>query len=458
MHIKNLKEAEKYLYNTIYLQKFQGKLGLEKTKELAKLLRQSYQENDIWKHLDKKNILNPKIIHIAGTSGKGSTAFILSSLLKNQGFKVGLNISPHLFDIRERFQINNKLISEKLFLKYLNDIIPIIEKIKSTKYEAPTYFEILVILSLYIFDVEKVDYVILETGLGGMYDISNIVENKICILTKIDFDHMNILGKSLKEIAIQKAGIIKSKNLVISINQKKVIEKIIEEKAKKEKSSLYIIKPKKPIFFQNGIEFDFKFKDLILKNLILGMQGIYQIENCSLALTALHLISKRDNFKLNKEQIKKTLKNLNFKGRMEIIKKNDRTIIIDAAHNSNKMKSFIFSVKELYPNQKFNFLIAFREIKDYKKMLKYILEIADKIFITQFSIDNLNFKNFSANPIYIKNQIDALISKSQNKSNISIEVIKDTHTALKKSIHLSNKLIITGSFYLISKIYHEIPE
>ncbi|MCP3659715.1 MAG: hypothetical protein GY830_05085 [Bacteroidetes bacterium] len=457
-NIKNLKDAENYLFNTIYLNKHEKNIGIQKSRKFAKSIRKKYKEKYIWQHIDKQNYIknkNPKIVHIAGTSGKGSTAIILSKLLVSQGFKVGLNISPHLFDIRERFQINNKLISEKLFLKYLNDLKPIIEQFKKNNISL-TYFEILTILSIYIFDLENVDYVILETGLGGLYDISNLMENKVCILTKIGIDHTKILGKTLSKIAFQKVGIIKKDNLTISCKQKPKVEAIIKEKAYQENANLFIAHKIIPRYLRNTFKFNFKFKNMYINNIELGLHGIHQVENCNLALISLKLISDRDKFILNIDNIRNTLKEIKLPARIEIKKINHKMIIIDAAHNSDKMKNLILSIKKIYPNQKLNFLIAFREIKYYTKMLEYILDIADNIFITQFSIDELKFKSLSVDPLSIKEKLNSIILKKNLKQIFKIHVIKDYKTALKQAL-VSNKLVITGSFYLISKLYDEIP-
>lgn len=478
--IKNLEEAIKFLYKTIPLNKFPGDIVLKRTKEFLNLIKDIYNGNEILKYLDPintketciaganygnnfatKNHNNSlkenksKIIHIAGTCGKGSVGYFLSSLLVSQGFKVGLHLSPHLLDIRERVQINNNLISEKKFIKYLNELIPIIEKLKNSKYGIPSYFEILIMLALYSFDKEKVDYAIIETGLGGKYDASNIIEDKICILTKIGLDHTNILGNTIGEIANQKAAIIKKKNIVISTKQEEIVNEIFTKKADYEKANIYFIKSKKPKSLKSGIVFDFDFNNSKLDNIKLGMHGIHQAENCSLALAALQIISKRDNFEINKKEIIETLKKSNFKGRMEIIKSNDKIIIIDTAHNPLKMDLLIKSIKILYPNQKFNFLIAFKDIKDHKAMLKHIIEIANKIFITQF-FNNNNFTNLSMDPKKIEKEILNLIRYKSDKHSISLEIINDNTEALNKATLSSNKLIITGSIYLISEVYNKL--
>ncbi len=166
MQIKTLSQFEAYLKTRIPTREalFVGDLGLQRAKYFMRLLG------------NPQNKL--KVIHIAGTSGKGSTAYLTSQLLQSQGFRVGLSISPHIFDIRERIQINNQLPTEKLILGYFNQILPTIEKMEKCRYGTPTYFEILVGLAYYIFAKEKLDYAVIETGLGGRLDGTNTVTNK----------------------------------------------------------------------------------------------------------------------------------------------------------------------------------------------------------------------------------------------------------------------------------------
>src|SRR3989339_1709335 len=230
--IKTFKQAEAFLALHIpktSTQTFPGELGLNRAKYFLHLLGNPQEKL--------------KIIHVAGTSGKGSTCYLISSLLISQGFKVGLHQSPHLTDVTERFQINNQIISKKEFVFYLNKIIPVINMVGKTFHGQLTYFEILVGLAYLIFYEKKVDYAVIETGLGGKYDGTNIVSrsDKLSVLTKIGLDHINILGKTIEEIAYQKAMIINEKSQAISINQDPKAEKVIREVAKEKKAKLFFV-------------------------------------------------------------------------------------------------------------------------------------------------------------------------------------------------------------------------
>ena len=441
MYFKDTLQIEKFLLKHISKnpQKiFRGKTGLNELKTILEKIG------------DPQNKI--KIIHIAGTSGKGSTANFISQILSFFGFKVGLHVSPHLLDVRERFQINNGLIRKQKFCQYFNEWIMLMEKID--KYNRLTYFEILTIFSFYIFFREGVDYAVIETGLGGLYDATNTVSstNKMVVLTRIGLDHTNILGNTIAKIAYQKAMIIQNKNIVISLWQKSSARQIIEKIVHRNKASLFYIKKNVNYsILQQKIDktiFDFKFDNYYLKNIKLSMIGLHQVENCSLALTTVLLLAKRDHFVCQLAKIKNLLENVNFPGRMEIRKIRGKTVILDGAHNPQKISSLIETLKAVFrDDKKFNFLIAFKNGKDFPSMINKIIPIADKIIVTTFFQDNQDMLNFSVSPL----KIGSYLKKSGFKN---YRTISDPREAVKYLIKNSSKpIVVTGSLYLISELY-----
>lgn len=440
--ILSMPEAEAYLQQFISQNrelKFPGDWGLKRTKHFLNLLQ------------NPQNKL--RVIHIAGTSGKGSTAIYISTILKSLGFKVGLHTSPYFVDFRERFKINGQLISEKSFCKYLNDIIPIIEKMKKTKLGKPTYFEILSVLAFCIFRKEKVRYAIIETGLGGLFDATNTVDSKskLCVLTKIGHDHTKILGKTLEKIALQKAGIIQKGNSVLSIWQNASVRNVFEKQTRKKEGKLEYIK--KAVTFENinlknnKLVFDFNFKNYSLKNLDLETNASYQAENCALALSVVCTLSKRDGFPINITKIRKSLREKVLSGRMESIRIGQKMLILDGAHNPQKMKIFINSLKKAHPKTKFSFLVAFKKGKDYKKMLPHIIPMAKDIVLTSFEMTGQDLLHISENP--------ETVAKNLRKLNFSnFKIVHHTNKAFRDFLKkTSDSLVITGSIYLLGKIY-----
>jgi dihydrofolate synthase/folylpolyglutamate synthase len=440
MQIKTFGQFEKFLYSRIPSRSalFCGDIGLRRTEYLLKLLK------------NPQNKL--KVIHIAGTSGKGSTAHFCSALLHAHGFKTGLQVSPHMSDVRERLQINGKLQSKEKVFRYFNEILPAIESMEKTAFGMPTYFEILVALAFHMFKKEGVDYAVMETGLGGLLDATNTVtnKNKLSIITKIGFDHTAILGKTLREIAFQKAAIIQNSNVVLSAAQHKnvypVIEKMVEEKYADLSYVLKDVSYKNAAKHKDGNIFDFQFENLKLSDLHLAAQGAYQQENCALALACLAKIFRRDGFKFSEDKIREVLSQTMIPCRMEIFKLNGKTVIFDGAHNPQKMSALIRSLKKIYPDKKPDFLIACKKEKAYKEMLSEIIPLADKIYLTSFSNSKQDNPNFSKDPVELEKFL-------RDKNFKHFEIIDISQQEMAKFLKKTGDiLVITGSFYLISEI------
>ncbi|HEX8974483.1 MAG TPA: Mur ligase family protein [Patescibacteria group bacterium] len=440
-----------------------GDIGLRRAKYFMRLL--GNPQNKI------------KVIHIAGTSGKGSTAHLMSRMLQSQGFNVGLSISPHVFDIRERFQISNSPPNEKLVLEYFNQMLPTIRKMEKTKYGSPTFFEINVALAYLMFAKERLDYAIMETGLGGTLDATNTVtsKNKVCIITKLGLDHTQILGKTISKIASEKAGIIHSKNSVISTQQTKSATKILQQKCQQKNANLLIIgdkdysiasiTPQKTIFNFCPPEKNqlFHKKTTVqkwnkLENIHLGLVGLHQAENCSLALATLSLLTKRDRFEIDEKKLRKSLEKISIAGRFEIKKINQQTIIIDGAHNPQKMEAFTSNLAKIYPRQKFIFLVAFKKGKEYQKMLDLITPLSEKIFLTSFNTTDQD-NHLSS----VSNEEIAKYLKIKKFKNFEIvpnnrsDILQKARMSLSKE-ERKKPIVITGSLYLISSLIPELKK
>jgi len=453
MLISNLSEAQKFLFSFIPKGKknqFPAELGLKRAQHLMKLLGNPQEKI--------------KIIHLAGSSGKGSTCFILSQLLKSHHFKVGLHLSPHLLDIRERCQINNQLINEKKFCYYLNQLLPTLELMEKSPFGKASYFEILVALAFNIFYQEKVDYAVIETGLGGLYDGTNVIKNKnkVSVINKIGFDHINILGRTLSLIAYQKGMIMTNNSVNFSINQKKSAQKILQSITKKKNAHLTFInknihykilnakKAHQSNFKENENSFKLEPNQFLFHQkqlLTLSLLGQHQVENCSLSLETFIYLAKRDNFKINWPEIKTLLTNLHFMGRGEIKNFSKHQIIIDGAHNPQKIKALLALLEIIWPNKKINFVLGFKKGKEVKKMLKLIIKKANKIYLTNFFAQKQDLIQLSVDPKDIAEQLKELGFNNYqiftNHQNLITQLLND-----------QNNFCLTGSLYLLADIYH----
>jgi folylpolyglutamate synthase/dihydrofolate synthase len=369
---------------------------------------------------------NFKSILVAGTNGKGSTSAYLESLFRHYGYKTGLFTSPHLIRENERWQIDRKEIDDKKLQNYINELKPIIEKYNLT------YFEACTLLAFKYFSDEKVDIAVVEVGLGGRWDSTNVLEPEISVITNVSFDHMHILGNTLLDIAYEKTGITRQdKPAVIGRNQPEIIHWLKERKIKE-----YYVKDID--YFVKEIDFnkyDYKFKKHIFENLEISMLGKRQLENSSLALTTFLLFLDKNNQPVVENIIRKALYNTKWKGRMEIISKNP-FIIIDGAHNEEGLTKTFQEIKEIFPNKKIFTIFSFMKDKDTEKMINIIKQNSDfYIAITMPFSRAMTAEDFK---------------------NVGIKNVKENHLEavkeLKNSVDKDTIILITGSLYLIGEI------
>jgi dihydrofolate synthase/folylpolyglutamate synthase len=439
----NFKEIEKYLYSRIKDKidiGYSAGFSLERVKYTLELLGNP-QEKII-------------VIHIAGTSGKGSTASFISKILTAHGFKTGLTLSPHIHDIRERIQINNNLIEQEIFANNFTELLEIFKEVEKSKFGSLSYFEMIISLAYYTFWKENVDYAVIETGLGGTYDATNCISNtdKVCVITRIGYDHMKILGKSLEEIAKNKAGIIGRNQHVVFLSQPNT-NPIFEEKIREMNSNNDEIKLEQIIEFYKN-EFDINYKDIAISKIKLGNIPEYQIENYALSVaTTLHL-SQRDNWKITESILITTFEKFDFSGRFEIMESERVKYILDGAHNEQKMQAFISSLTSKYPSLKFTFVLAFKEDKDVFSMIKIIQPHAKNIFITNFNSNNQDITHKSFPSQEITDILSSLYftEKVKIEANIS-NIIREIETQYGKSYE---PIIVTGSLYLVSEFRKQL--
>ena len=317
-----------------------------------------------------------KMIHVAGTNGKGSVCNMLSSVLSECGYKTGLYTSPSVVEFRERIKICGKMISKTALIKSAEQVFNAIDKISDSN-EHPTEFEVVTAIAFNYFFVENCDIVVLETGLGGLYDATNVIKNPVVsIITSISYDHTNILGNTLEEITAQKCGIIKSGcDVVVYPEQEDIVMDVIKKHAN-ENSSKIIISDKNNL---SDIHFNlyngttFKFNN---QNYTLSLLGAHQINNVCTALTAIKRL--RNYFDIPYEKIYKALKGVYVPARFEILSY-DPLIILDGAHNPSGTLSLSDNIK-LYLKDKYIIaIIGMLSDKDYSASVSNILPLVSEI-------------------------------------------------------------------------------
>lgn len=384
-----------------------------------------------------------KYIHIAGTNGKGSTASYISKILEESGYRVGVFTSPYLERFNERIQINGKDIPDETFAKITENVKEKTEKMVSEGFPHPTVFELITAISFLYFKEENVDFVVLEVGLGGRLDSTNIIDSSLLsIITTIDYDHMNVLGDSLYEIGREKAGIIKEKGTVLSYPQKDEVLKALRETAK-DKNADFSVCPIENINVKElneyGAVFDFKYKNDIFKNIKINLLGLHQVYNASLAISAIAILRNKGFIRTSNEEIKRGLTNTFWKGRLEVLRRKP-IFVIDGAHNLQGIETLIKSL-ELF---KYNRLILGMSIlkdKDSSHMVENIAPLADEIIITEIN---------SPRKMEAEN-----LAKEVEKVNDNIIIEKDIRKAIEKSLNIANKddlIVFAGSIYLIGDV------
>jgi dihydrofolate synthase/folylpolyglutamate synthase len=373
-----------------------------------------------------------RVVHIAGTSGKTSTAYFTAALLHAADKKVGLTVSPHIDSVTERVQINGTPLSDAKFCEYLGEFLQIVEE---GNFE-PTYFELLTSFSFWVFVREGVDYAVLETGLGGRFDTTNLAErqDKLCIITDIGYDHMNVLGNTLSDIAYQKAGIIHTGNDVIMYEQSDEIQQVFERQSREVGANLHTMNQNDELK-SVGTSLDTKAPE-------------FQQRNWLLAHAAYNFLRKRQGLpELSEEQLI-AVQQIQVPGRMDVQLINSKTIIMDGAHNGQKIQTFTSSFRTLYPDVRPVVLVALKTGKEPEDVAPLLVSLASKIIITEFATSqDLPVVSFAAEEL-------AAIFRKHGADDVEVEA--DRHKAYELFMdEVKNVGVIIGSFYLLSQIRSE---
>lgn len=427
----NYNEALEFIHGTYA---FGIKLGLD---NIGKLLE--YMDNP----QDKL-----KYVHIAGTNGKGSTSNMISNVLKESGYRVGLFISPYLEEFTERIQINGTHISKEDLGRVAAMVKESIDKMMNDGYPHPSEFEVVTAIGLQYFYEKKVDIVALEVGMGGRFDATNVIKTpEVSIITSIAFDHMQYLGNTLEEITFEKAGIIKENGHVVLYPQGEQVEKQIREICVERNNEFHpanpnIIELKKTSL--KGQELFFKgSKNLEAFDFKLSLLGKHQILNCTTALTALDVL-KEKGYHISVDSIQRGMSTVKFPGRFELLQESP-TILVDGAHNENGIDSLVNAVKT-YLGNKVTLFFGVLSDKDYNPMIDKLRTISDKIY----TVSPNNPRAMSSQEL-----AEQIKKRSPEINVIPLKTIKEgVDIALNGS--KEDVFIFVGSLYMIGEARTEL--
>ena len=335
-----------------------------------------------------------KIVLVAGTKGKGSTANFLYSLLSAHSLCTGLYTSPHLIDFRERMRVLGKWISKSELAQIVSDIRHVIhrEEKRTRKSAYFTFFEISTLVAVLYFARQKVDWAVFEVGMGGRLDATNALHQTLSVFTLIGLDHEEYLGKTVRLIAGEKAAILKPGMFFVSANQTKEAESVIRAYAKKVRAKGFFsggeFRYQIRDIDTSGSLFDFKMNRLKLRGCQIRLPGTFQVENAALAIAALFLLSKKHRILIAEERVKKGLFQANWPGRFEIIRNtSNRMIILDGAHNTDSIKALTSNIKRIFPDKRVATIFGISREKNLSAILPILRKRSDTLIAIQSTND-----------------------------------------------------------------------
>ena len=404
------------------LQRFGIKLGLANIEKLLFLLGNPHKKL--------------RCVHIAGTNGKGSTAAFLHSILTHSGYRAGLFTSPHLVDFTERIKINNTEIARK---RVAQIVTVIRDMCRRESLETVTFFEFITALAFQYFAEEKTDLVVMETGMGGRLDATNVVHPLITIITSISLEHQLYLGNTLQQIAAEKAGIIKENTpLITGVRQPRVI-RLFAARCKKLHAQLYVL-GKDLLSKKNGLAvLNYRGLDCSLKNVRLGLLGDHQVRNAGLALGAAELL-RGQGYVIKEEDMRQGLLKARWPGRLEIIGEKP-PVVLDGAHNPEAWKALREALRKDFNFTNLFMVIGVMQDKDISRMIETLTPDAHTVIFCKPKMDRAAGKT-------------AIMSGMAAFPKKKILWIEDTVTAVKKALELAapdDIICVTGSLFTVGE-------
>jgi len=388
---------------------------------------------------------NLSAVHIAGSKGKGSTCTMLAEMLRANGYKVGLYTSPHVLDLRERIRVNGRLISEAAMTRLVRKVEPVVVKMSD---DPPTFFEILTAMAFMHFVNEKVKIAVIETGLGGRLDSTNVLMPEAVGITSLSIDHQHQLGHNLSQIAKEKAGVFKEGVPAVTVPQDSEAMRVLQREANRVGSALRVTGGK-------DIDFSYRFESSRslgphsriclttpssrFEHLLVPALGAHQALNCGLALSMLDCLKSR-GFKINDDQAIAGLANTKLPGRMEIIHQDPR-VLVDGAHNADSIRVLIQATGQHIPYDSMIVVFGCCEDKDVNGMLQQLQFGADKVIFTRVNSPR------SVYPDDLAHMYTEICGKMCQSAPTLVEALR----VARPAVTTGDLICVTGSFYLVGE-------
>ena len=431
-----MKENNPYLNYLFSLERKPIRLGLRNISILCSLLGNPQ--------------LSYKTIHIAGTNGKGSTVAMISSILKEAGFRAGMNTSPHLYDFRERIQVNGKKITEKELIKGIKKVKELIEAHReNNKKFRPSFFEVVTAIAFEYFRKKKVDYAVFEVGMGGRLDATNVINPEVAVITTIGLEHQRHLGNTIQKIAFEKAGIIKENSLVVTAEEKKEVLSVFRKKCSEKKARLFEVKKlcKYKIKKFNLMEQEFSavIKGKNYPSIRIPLLGEHEAINACTSILAVQLLKE----KINEKAIRNGLKEVDWPGRFEVKKKNP-LVVFDVTHNphgANASRKTLIEFRKRFNLRKLIMVIGISKDKNLKEIASILFPLADRVIISKSS--------------HHRAMDTDRIEREARKYMKEVKVIPDVNKAINHALNsasINDFVFVTGSIYLLGETKGKIPK
>ena len=385
-------------------------------------------------------------VHVAGTKGKGSTACMVSGILTAAGLNTGLFTSPHLFSWQERISLNGKKITQKDFADLVEALKPyVIDLNRQAHYGKLTTFEMLTTIAFTYFSIKKAEMQVLEVGMGGRLDSTNMADGDVCIITSISLDHTRILGNTVGKIAAEKAGIIKPGSTVISAPQPAEAAEVIDARCRELKAKLVLMDSDYNWKRTGG---DYSGQDIILRTpqqqykLRLPLLGDYQMENAACAVAAIEALQSA-RFEIRYDDIVSGLARVNWPARLQVLD-TDPLLVIDGAHNAYSLRTMASSVKKYFKYRNLIVIFGASSDKDIDGMARVLAEFADYIILTA-----------SSHP---RAAALAILRQAFTRSGVSVVTAPSSREALTTALENAGKndmILATGSLFLAAEVKSE---
>jgi dihydrofolate synthase/folylpolyglutamate synthase len=385
-----------------------------------------------------------RTIHLAGSNGKGSTVNVLREMLEDAGYRVGAFTSPHLTCVNERMTINGTQISDEQFLQYMNNVASIIEAHYNGDY--PSFFEVVTLIMFQYFAEEQVDFALIETGLGGRLDATNVITPLVSIITTISLEHTAFLGDTYAKVAFEKAGIIKEGvPVVVGVKNDAALD-VIQKVAQERHAKCLVLGNDFHVMAKNqgiGMQtFNYRNGNVEINDIQLKMAGEHQIANASLAITAMDILREQGHIQLTEKSIRQALQNAQWAGRFEQFPNN---IVLDGAHNSEGTAALIQTLQTVYPNHHYRFIYAALSDKDHANSIALMDGIASSMSFTQIGLPN-------AMPA---EKLALLSTHNDKQYNANWQAVV---RSVIQSKGLQDIVVITGSLYFIAEVRQWLQE